>query len=141
MVVNISVVDSDEDIFMVEAGGDGITSGEVGGCPVVAVNGGAEGGGVIKLEGEGSLGTGGSRCDEGRGEDVEAEGLGGGLRVELRPCRWASRCPRDVAMLRGGFLLMSLQVRRGRDDRKPFLTAFMSVEVEGEQRERTTYST
>ena len=64
---------------MVEAGGDGITSGEVGGCPLVAVNGGAEGGGVIKLEGEGSLGTGGSRCDEGRGEDVEAEGLGGGF--------------------------------------------------------------
>ena len=89
--MNISFVDSDEDIFVVEAGGDGVTSGEVGGCPFVAVNGGAEGGGVIKLEGEGSLGTGGSRCDEGRGEDVEAEGLGGGLRVELRPCRWASR--------------------------------------------------
>ena len=36
---------------------------------------------------------------------------------------------------------MSLQVSRGREDRKPFRTAFMRVDVEGEQRERTTYDT
>ena len=36
---------------------------------------------------------------------------------------------------------MSLQVRRGREDRKPFRTAFIRVDVEGEQRERTTYKT
>ena len=36
---------------------------------------------------------------------------------------------------------MSLQVSRGREDRKPFRTAFMRVDVEGEQRERTTYNT
>ena len=36
---------------------------------------------------------------------------------------------------------MSLQVSRGREDRKPFRTAFIRVDVEGEQRERTTYKT
>ena len=44
-------------------------------------------------------------------------------------------------MLRGGFLVISLHVRRGREERNPFRTAFMSVEVEGEHRERTTYRT
>jgi len=36
---------------------------------------------------------------------------------------------------------MSLQVSRGREDRKPFRTAFTRVDVEGEQRERTTHKT
>ena len=31
-------------------------------------------------------------------------------------------------------------MRRGREDRKPFRIAFMRVDVEGEQRERTTYN-
>ena len=64
---------------MVKTGGDGVTSGEIGGGPFVTVNGGAEGGGIVKLEGEGGLGTGGGRCDEVWGEGVEAERLGGGV--------------------------------------------------------------
>jgi len=141
VVVNISVVDSDEDIFMVEAGGDGITSGEVGGCPVVAVNGGAEGGGVIKLEGEGSLGTGGSRCDEERREGVKAECFRGGFAGGVEALSMGVEITQGRGNIERGFLVMSLQVRRGREDRNPFRTAFMRVEVEGEQRERTTYST
>ena len=59
---------------------------------------------------------------------------GGCLRVEARPWRWASRWPKDVARLSGGFFVMSLQVRRGMEERKPLRTAFMSVEVAGEQK-------
>ena len=107
----MAFVDGHEDALVTKAGWDRVAASEVGGCPVRAMDSGAEG------------------------------ALGGGLRVELRPCRWASRCPNDVARLRGGFFVMSLQVRRGREDRKPFRTAFMRVDVEGEQRERTTYNT
>ena len=79
MVVDVALVHCNKDVFVIKTGGDGVSSGEIGGGPFVTVNGGAEGGGVIKLEGEGSLGTGGSRCDEERGEGVEAECFGGGF--------------------------------------------------------------
>ena len=79
MVVDVALVHSNKDVFVIKTGGDGVSSGEIGGGPFVTVNGGAEGGGIVKLEGEGGLGTGGGRCDEKRGEGVEAERFGGGF--------------------------------------------------------------
>ena len=50
MVVNVAVVDSDEDVFVVKARGNRVAAGEVSRRPFAPVNGGAKWGGVVEWD-------------------------------------------------------------------------------------------
>jgi hypothetical protein len=77
MVVYIAFVNGHEDILVTKAGRDRVAASKVSGCPVRAMDGGAERGGVVKCNGRGGAGDG--RCSEEGGKGVKAKGFGRGF--------------------------------------------------------------
>ena len=57
-------------------------------------------------------------------------------RVEWRPCLHASKCPKDVAIARGGLRRTSCGVRRGIDFSQPARMAARKVDKTGEPKDR-----
>ena len=75
--MDVAFVNGHEDILVTKAGRDRVAASEVGRCPVGSMDGGREGGGVVKWNGRG--GACGDRCSEERGKGVKAKGFGWGF--------------------------------------------------------------